>query len=241
MENNKNEQTILKTEDLTKQFGKLSAVKNLNIEVERGKITGLIGPNGAGKTTTFNLITGNIKPDRGKIFLNSEDITGKKPYEIARMGIGKSWQLIRIFNKMTVMENMLISARLKNKKPKEYAKELLEMFKIYDKRDSYASELSTGQQKMLSIARILMFDATLMILDELAAGVNTTEQEIMMKIIHDLCDNEYKTFFIIEHDMDVIMNHCDWLFCMNFGELLAQGTTDEVRNNPDVIKAYFGS
>lgn len=241
MRNLESDRKILQITNLSKQFGKLSAVQDLSIDIEKGKITGLIGPNGAGKTTTFNLITGNLRPDSGKVIFNSEDITGIKPYKVARKGIGRSWQLIRIFNKMTVIENMTISAKLKDKNEKEYAKSLLEMFGIYEKRDNYAGELSTGQQKMLSIARILMFDASLMMLDELAAGVNPPEQEKMMRIIHELCQNEGKTFFIIEHDMDVIMNHCDWLFCMSFGKLLAQGTTKDVRNNSEVIKAYFGS
>jgi len=231
---------LLTVNNLSKRFGRLQAVKKMNLSIEAKKITGLIGPNGAGKTTLFNLITGVLSPDSGRIVFKGKDITHHKPYQIARMGIGRSWQLIRIFSKMTVLENLMIAANLKQKNALEYAMELLDLFGLTAEKGNYAGELSVGQQKMLSIARILMLDAELMLLDELAAGVNPSEQDKMMKMIHKLCDQEGKTFFIIEHDMDVIMGHCDNVICMNFGEKIAEGSSQEVQNNEKVIEAYFG-
>ena len=231
---------LLTVDNLSKHFGSLQAVKDMTLSIETGKITGLIGPNGAGKTTLFNLITGSLNPDSGKIVFNGKDITHKKPYQIARMGIGRSWQLIRIFAKMTALENLMIAAHLKQRNALEYAMELLDLFGLTEEKGNYAGELSVGQQKMLSIARILMLDAELMLLDELAAGVNPHEQDKMMEVIHKLRDQEGKTFFIIEHDMDVIMGHCDRVICMNFGEKIAEGSSREVQNNEEVIEAYFG-
>jgi len=231
---------LLQIDRLSKRFGRLQAVNDLNISIEAGKITGLIGPNGAGKTTLFNLITGVLNPDSGRIAFNSRDITHLKPYQIARLGIGRSWQLIRIFSKMTALENLMIAANLKEGDPQAYAMELLDLFGLTQEKNNYAGELSVGQQKMLSIARILMLDADLMLLDELAAGVNPPEQDKMMEVIHQLCDQNGKTFFIIEHDMDVIMGHCDHVICMNFGQKIAEGTSQQVQNDAKVIEAYFG-
>lgn len=231
---------LLTVDNLSKCFGSLQAVNDMTLSIETGKITGLIGPNGAGKTTLFNLITGVLNPDSGKIVFNGKEITHKKPYQIARMGIGRSWQLIRIFSKMTALENLMIAENLKQGNALEYAMELLDLFGLTEEKGNYAGELSVGQQKMLSIARILMLDAELMLLDELAAGVNPSEQDKMMEVIHTLCDQEGKTFFIIEHDMDVIMGHCDSVICMNFGEKIAEGSSREVQENEKVIEAYFG-
>jgi ABC-type branched-subunit amino acid transport system ATPase component len=231
----------LEVRNITKTFGSLRAVDDLSIDVEGGKITGLIGPNGAGKTTLFNVITGVLRPDSGKVIFGGEDITHLKPYQVARKGIGRTWQIIRIFNKMTVMENLLTAANLKEEDEEKKAMELLDFFGLIDDKDNYAGELSVGQQKILSIARILMFDPELMLLDEIAAGVNPTEQLKILDVIHELCDQRGKTFLIIEHDMDVIMGHCDKVICMNFGEKIAEGSCKEVQENEKVIEAYFGS
>jgi ABC-type branched-subunit amino acid transport system ATPase component len=231
----------LEVRNITKTFGSLRAVDDLSIDVEGGKITGLIGPNGAGKTTLFNVITGVLRPDSGKVIFGGEDITHLKPYQVARKGIGRTWQIIRIFNKMTVMENLLTAANLKEEDEEKKAMELLDFFGLIDDKDNYAGELSVGQQKILSIARILMFDPELMLLDEIAAGVNPTEQLKILDVIHELCDQRGKTFLIIEHDMDVIMGHCDKVICMNFGEKIAEGSCKEIQENEKVIEAYFGS
>jgi branched-chain amino acid transport system ATP-binding protein len=232
---------LLEVQNVTKTFGRLIAINDLSLSLEKDKITGLIGPNGAGKTTLFNVITGVLRPNQGRVFYNGAEITHLKPYQIARMGIGRTWQLIRIFSKMTVMENLMIAATLKEGNEDQKAMEMLESFGLKNERDNYAGELSIGQQKILSIARILMFDADLMLLDELAAGVNPTEQGKILEIIHELCEQRGKTFLIIEHDMDVIMGHCDKVVCMNFGEKIAEGSCDEIQNNEKVIEAYFGT
>jgi len=231
----------LEVRNITKTFGSLTAVDELSINVEEGRITGLIGPNGAGKTTLFNVITGVLRPDSGKVFFRGKDITHLKPYQIARKGIGRTWQIIRIFQKMTVMENLLTAANLKEGGEEKKPMDLLDYFGLIDDKDNYAGELSVGQQKILSIARILMFDPELMLLDEIAAGVNPTEQLKILDVIHELCDQRGKTFLIIEHDMDVIMGHCDKVICMNFGEKIAEGSCKEVQENEKVIEAYFGS
>jgi branched-chain amino acid transport system ATP-binding protein len=232
---------IFEVKNITKKFGRLLAVNSLSFSIEERKITGLIGPNGAGKTTLFNVITGFHKADGGKVFFRGRDITDLNSYQIARLGIGRTWQLIRIFSKMTVMENLLIAAKLSGGKEFEKALELLELFGLLEEKDNYAGELSIGQQKILSIARILMFDADLMLLDELAAGVNPNEQAIIMRHIHELCEKSGKTFLIIEHDMNVVMGHCEKIICMNFGEKIAEGLGAEIRRNEKVIEAYFGT
>lgn len=231
----------LEVQNVTRRFGSLIAVNNLSVGIEEGKITGLIGPNGAGKTTLFNVITGGLKPNSGKVFFRGEDITNLKPYQVARRGIGRTWQIIRTFAKMTVMENLVTAANLKEGNAKGKALEFLELVDLIDEKDNYAGELSQGEQKLLSMVRVLMFDADMMLLDEVTAGINPTEQVKILDLIHNLCDQKGKTFLIIEHDMDVIMGHCDKVICMNFGEKIAEGTGEEVRNNKKIIQVYFGT
>ena len=232
---------ILEVRNLTKRFGRLVAVNGLSFFIEEQEITGVIGPNGAGKTTLFNVITGVHHADEGEVFYRGKDITNLKSHQVARTGIGRTWQLIRIFSKMTVMENLLIASPSGGREQYSKAMELLELFGLKGEKDNYAGELSVGQQKILSIARILMFDADLMLLDELAAGVNPAEQAIMMGHIHELCQKRGKTFLLIEHDMDLVMGHCDKVICLNFGEKITEGSPQEVRSNKDVIEAYFGT
>lgn len=237
----KDGKNVLEVQNVTKEFGSLVALNNVSIWIEEGKITGLIGPNGAGKTTLFNVITGQFRADKGKVFFRGKDITKLKPYQIARRGIGRTWQVIRIFPNMTVIENLMTAANLRERNASEKALELLELAGLVAEKDSYAGELSTGQQKFLELARILMFDADVMLLDEVAAGINPTEQMAALELIHNLCDQKGKTFFIVEHDMDVIMGHCDKVICLNFGEKIAEGTPKEVQNNEKVIRVYFGA
>jgi len=237
----KDGKNVLEVQNVTKEFGSLVALNNVSIWIEEGKITGLIGPNGAGKTTLFNVITGQFRADKGKVFFRGKDITKLKPYQIARKGIGRTWQVIRIFPNMTVIENLMTAANLRERNAGEKALELLELAGLVAEKDSYAGELSTGQQKFLELVRILMFDADMMLLDEVAAGINPTEQLAALNLIHNLCDQKGKTFFIVEHDMDVIMGHCDKVICLNFGEKIAEGTPKEVQNNEKVIQVYFGA
>jgi ABC-type branched-subunit amino acid transport system ATPase component len=228
---------ILKLQDVTKSFGNLTAVNHCSFEVEKDRIIGLIGPNGAGKTTLFNLITGSYTTDEGKILFKDQPITNLKPYQIAEKGIGKTFQITRVFSKMTLMENLIVAARVRNRD--ERALELLELAGLIDLKGDYASDLSYGQQKLLALIRVLMFDPDLILLDEPAAGINPTMQNKIMDLIHKLKD-ESKTFLIIEHDMEVIMEHSDKIVVLNFGEKIAEGTAEEIKGNEDVLKAYFG-
>src|SRR4030042_168485 len=197
---------ILRIEDVVKKFGEVAALDHCSFDIEAGSITGLIGPNGAGKTTLFNLITGVLQPDQGHIYLRGEEITGKKPYEIARKGVGRTYQIIRVFPKMTLLENLIVVGKGKERKMIERAMALLHLVRLDQKKNDYASDLSFGQQKLLSLAQVLMLDAQLILLDEPAAGINPTLQNELMALIHRLHEGG-KPFIIVEHEMSVILNH----------------------------------
>ena len=230
---------ILKIEDVVKKFGEVPALDHCSFEIEQGSITGLIGPNGAGKTTLFNLITGVLQPDTGHVYFKGEDITGKKPHEIARKGVGRTYQIIRVFPGMTLLENLIVVGKGKESRVGERAIELLELVKLIDKKDDYASDLSFGQQKLLSLAQVLMLDAELILLDEPAAGINPTLQNELMILIHEL-NREGKTFMIVEHDMNLIMGHCGHAIALNYGQKIAEGTCKEIQDNETLLEHYFG-
>ncbi len=228
---------LLDVNHARKKFDSLLALSDCSFGVEQGEIIGLIGPNGAGKTTLFNLITGFLSLDSGQILFKGENIVGLKPYAIARKGIGRTFQITRIFPKLTLLENLILPSRLSN--AEERASELLDLAELKDLKDEYASDLSYGQQKLLSLMQALMSDPALILLDEPAAGINPTMQNKIISLIHSLNDMG-KSFIIIEHDMDVIMKHCDRIIVLCFGEKIAEGTSEEVGNNEQVLKAYFG-
>ena len=230
---------ILKIEEVVKKFGEVPALDHCSFDIERGSITGLIGPNGAGKTTLFNLITGVLQPDTGHVYFKGEDITGKKPHEIARKGVGRTYQIIRVFPGMTLLENLIVVGKGKEGSVIERAMELLALVKLVDKKDDYASELSFGQQKLLSLAQVLMLDAELILLDEPAAGINPTLQNELMTLIHQL-NSQGKTFMIVEHDMNVIMSHCGHAIALNYGQKIAEGTCKEIQDNETLLEHYFG-
>ena len=230
---------ILRVEDVVKRFGEVAALDHCSFDIEPRSITGLIGPNGAGKTTLFNLITGVLHPDFGHIYFKGEEITGKKPYEIARKGVGRTYQIIRIFPKMTLLENLIVVGKGKEKRVIERAMEFLSLVKLTEKKDDNASELSFGQQKLLSMAQVLMLDADLILLDEPAAGINPTLQNELMALIHQL-NREGKTFIIVEHDMNVIMGHCGNAIALNYGQKIAEGTCTQIQNNECLLEHYFG-
>jgi len=232
-------ESILRIEDVVKKFGEVAALDHCSFNIEPGSITGLIGPNGAGKTTLFNLITGVLHPDFGHIYFKGEEITGKKPHEIARKGVGRTYQIIRIFPKMTLLENLIVVGKGKEKRVIERAMELLSLVKLAEKKDDNASELSFGQQKLLSLAQVLMLDAELVLLDEPAAGINPTLQNELMALIHQL-NREGKTFIIVEHDMNVIMGHCGSAIALNYGQKIAEGTCSEIQNDECLLEHYFG-
>jgi branched-chain amino acid transport system ATP-binding protein len=230
---------LLRIEEVVKKFGEVLALDHCSFDVQPGSITGLIGPNGAGKTTLFNIITGVLQPDDGHIYFKGEEITGKKPYEIARKGVGRTYQIIRIFPKMTLLENLIVVGKGRERKVIEKAMELLHLVKLSEKKDDYASDLSFGQQKLLSLAQVLMLDAPLILLDEPAAGINPTLQNELMALIHRL-NEEGKTFIIVEHDMKVILGHCENVIALNYGQKIAEGSCSEIERDESLLEHYFG-
>lgn len=249
---------LLETKNLTVRFGGLTAVDGLDMQVEEGKIVGLIGPNGAGKTTVFNMITGAIPPTEGDIVFDGKSIVGMRPDKIARLGLSRTFQNIRLYEKISALENIIISmqrqpsyslweAFLRTKKVrqedarvKEKAYDYLKMVGIEEYADAPAGSLPYGLQRRLEIARALATEPRLIQLDEPAAGMNNEECESLIRLIRDIHDKLGVTIILIEHHMDVVVDLCDEIYVLNLGKLLAKGTPSEIQNNPDVIKAYLG-
>ena len=249
---------LLEVKSLGISFGGLRAVDDFNLKIEKGQLYGLIGPNGAGKTTVFNMLTGVYKPTDGSIFLDGENITGKKTIDINKHGIARTFQNIRLFHQQSVIDNVKIglhnehtystlsgilrlpSYRKTEKIMNEKAMELLEVFDLQDEADILASNLPYGKQRKLEIARALATDPKLLLLDEPAAGMNPNETKELMETIRFVRDKFDMTVLLIEHDMKLVSGICEELTVLNFGQVLAQGKTSDVLNNPVVIKAYLG-
>lgn len=249
---------ILEMKGVTKRFGGLTAVGNVDFAVSEGSITGLIGPNGAGKTTIFNLITGVYKVTEGKIIFNEKDITNKEPYMIAGLGITRTFQNIRLFKKLSVYENVLTAChyngnynlleamlrlprcRKEEKHLKEQAENLLEVMELTSRKDLAANNLPYGLQRRLEIARALALNPKLLLLDEPAAGMNPDETAQLMNLISYIRKNFNLSILIIDHHMDLVMGICEKIMVLNFGCKLAEGTPSEIQNNPRVIEAYLG-
>lgn len=249
---------MLEVKELSKSFGGLMAVFECSLEVKEGTITGLIGPNGAGKTTLFNLITGHIKPDSGKVFFRGKDITGLPPHKIFRQRIYRTFQITREFRHMTVLENLMVmpegqvgekvwntwlrpgTVARQEKEIRKKALEVLEFVQLIRLKDEYAGSLSGGQKKLLELARSMMAEPEMVLLDEPAAGVNRTLLGKLMDNIRKLCEEKGITFFIVEHDMDFVMNLCNPVIVMSEGRKLTEGTPEEVRNDERVLEAYLG-
>ena len=249
---------MLDVKNLCISFGGLKAVDDFSITIEKGQLYGLIGPNGAGKTTIFNLLTGVYKPDGGRILLDGKDITGHKAIQINQAGIARTFQNIRLFKELSVLDNVKVGLhnhhkystlsgilRLPSyykveKEMDERAMELLKVFDLDKEFDYKASNLPYGKQRKLEIARALATEPKLLLLDEPAAGMNPNETAELMKTIRFVRDHFDMTVLLIEHDMKLVSGICERLTVLNFGHMLAEGPTSEVLSNPEVIKAYLG-
>jgi branched-chain amino acid transport system ATP-binding protein len=243
---------ILETKGLKKYFYQLEALKGVDLHIEEGELLGLIGPNGSGKTTLFDCVTGILKPSAGKVFFKDKDITDFKPDWSYKMGIGRTFQLAQLFPEMTIMENMLLAIqesqgtmlnrlfRIREDDNRKKALSLLEFLKIDHVKDEFAKNLSYGQQKLLDMGMVLMSDPELIMLDEPLAGVNRSLAIEIVERIRELQQNYGCTFVIIEHDMKVVMDLCERIIVLDYGEKIAEGTPEEIQNNESVLSAYFG-
>lgn len=249
---------MLEIKNLAIQFGGLKAVDNLNLTIKKNQLYGLIGPNGAGKTTVFNMLTGVYKPTAGTIYLDGENITGKSPAQINRHGIARTFQNIRLFKDMSVLDNVKVGLhnqkkytaiegvlRLpryfkEEKEMDEKALELLKVFELDGEKDTLSSNLPYGKQRKLEIARALATNPKLLLLDEPAAGMNPNETAELMDNIRFIIEKFDMTVLLIEHDMKLVSGICEEVTVLNFGQELAQGITTNVLNDPKVITAYLG-
>ena len=248
---------MLKVNNLTLKFGGLAAVNDVSLNILPGKINGLIGPNGAGKTTFFNLISGVYKPTAGEIYFNEKRIDGKPSFRIHEMGISRTYQVINLFRKMSVLENVQVGMHsdlksgyfasiIKTKKQKaeekkclELAYEWLDFVGLRPKANMFAFGLSYGEQRLLEIVRALASSPALLLLDEPAAGMNSREKDALDILLRKIVDKGV-TIFLVEHDMKLVMGVTDHIFVLNYGSKLAEGTPELIQNNPEVIKAYLG-
>lgn len=254
---------LLTVKNLTKSFGGLTAVADVNMTIEEGELVGLIGPNGAGKTTLFNLLTGVYVPTHGKVILNTHgkerEIQGKKPYDICGEGIARTFQNIRLFKELSVLDNVRIAMhqrvnytmlpgaffhtpkymREEERMIKE-AEELLDIFQLSHKKNEKAKNLPYGEQRHLEIVRAMATKPDLLLLDEPAAGMNPNETAALTETIAQLRRDFGLTILLIEHDMSLVMNVCERIYVLNYGQMLAHGVPEEIQNNAQVIEAYLG-
>ena len=249
---------LLETKNLSISFGGLKAAQDVNLKITKNELYGLIGPNGAGKTTVFNMLTGVYRPTSGEFFLDGENLTGKSAIDINRRGIARTFQNIRLFSKMTVIDNVIVGMSNQSKcgniasifrlpsyyrtekELREKARALLDVFGLDGERRTLASNLPYGKQRKLEIARALATNPKLLLLDEPAAGMNPQETAELMETIRFIRDHFDMTVLLIEHDMSLVSGICDELTVLNFGTTLAQGSVSDVLHNPEVVRAYLG-
>jgi len=251
--------TVLKIDGLTKFFGGLRAVHDFEVDIKEGELVGLIGPNGAGKTTIFNMITGIYPVSSGTVVFKKHNITDLPAHEVTHLGIGRTFQNIRIFPNLTVLDNVrvayhshasygvfdgILRSRRFGRGEKEMtdrAMQFLSVFGLEKYQDSLAANLPYGEQRRMEIARALATEPDLLLLDEPAAGMNPGEIVELMELIHFIRDRFDLTILLIEHQMRVVMGVCEWITVIDFGEIIARGTPQEIRDNPRVVEAYLGS
>lgn len=250
-------ENLLSVENITKRFGGLTALADVSLHIDPGEIVGVIGPNGAGKTTLFNIITGLYSPEEGQIIFNGQEITNLPPHKIAARGFGRTFQNIRLFSKMSVLDNVLVAmhtktksslvdavfhtprARREEKQCMERAEELLRLVDLWEERYEYATSLPYGKQRRLEIARALALDLSLLLLDEPAAGMNEQETKELLEIVRKLKQRN-TTILLIEHDMKFVMNICERIYVLDYGRVIADGSPAEISSNQAVIDAYLG-
>jgi ABC-type branched-subunit amino acid transport system ATPase component len=230
---------ILAVERLRKSFGGVTAVSGVSFALQERRIYGLIGPNGSGKTTLFNCITGLERCDAGRVLFQNQRIDRLRPSAIARRGIGRTFQVIRVFPELTALENLLVVTRGPRAEAERRGRELLAFVKLEGLAGEYAGNLSYGQQKLVELVRVLMTDPTLILLDEPAAGVNRTLLNDLLAAVRRLRD-EGRTILLVEHDMNVVMGLCETVFVLDHGEMIAEGPPGAIQANERVIEAYFG-
>jgi len=241
--------TYFATKELSRSFGGVVAVDRATVEVQEGRVNGLIGPNGCGKTTFFNLVTGMIRPDGGAVTFKDRDLAGARPHQVALAGIGRTFQVTRLFPRMTVMQNMLVAVRRRSARELaanavrgddvERAEKWLTRVGIEHLKDAEARDLSYGQQKLLEIAGLLMGEPELILLDEPAGGINPVMVERISTLVREL-NAEGKTFLVVEHNMEMVMSLCDHIVVFDRGAPVAVGAPEEIRKDQRVLEAYLG-